>query len=81
MAISRRTKRAMVRSMCGVKLVDRKSNEELMEMLGLEETLDKMAKVNGAFWYGHVVRRDDDNFLKKTLMLEMNGRRNQGRPK
>ena len=34
MAILRRTERAMVRSMCGVKLVDRKNTEELMEMLG-----------------------------------------------
>ena len=29
-----RTERAMVRSMCGVKLVDRKKMEDLMEMLG-----------------------------------------------
>ena len=56
MAISRRTERAMVRSMCGVKLVDRENNEELMEMLVLEETLDKIAKANGVLWYGHVVR-------------------------
>ena len=34
--------------MCGVKLVDRKKMEELMEMLGLKETLDKMVKANGA---------------------------------
>ena len=47
MAILRRTGRAMVRSMCGVKLVDRKNMEDLMEMLGLKETLDKMAKANG----------------------------------
>ena len=33
-AILRRTERAMVRSMCGVKLVDRKNMEELMAMLG-----------------------------------------------
>ena len=38
MAILRRTERAMVRSMCGVKLVDRKNMEELMEMLGLRVT-------------------------------------------
>ena len=63
MAISRRTERAMVRSTCGVKLVDRKNNEELMEMMGLEETLDKMAKVNGVLRHEHVVRRDDDNVL------------------
>ena len=72
MAISRRTERAMARLMCGVKSVDRKNNEHLMEMLGLEETLDKMAKVNGILWYGHMVRRDDDNVLKKSLMLEVN---------
>ena len=81
MAISRRTERAMVRSMCGVKFVDRKNNEELMEMLGLEETLDKMAKVNEVLWYEHVVRRDDDNVVKKALMLELNGQRNRERPK
>ena len=38
MVILRRTERAMVRSMCGVKLVDRKNTEELMKMLGLKET-------------------------------------------
>ena len=30
---------------CGVKLVDRKNNDELMEMMGLKETLNIMAKV------------------------------------
>ena len=65
----------------GVKLVDIKNNEELMEMLGLKETFDKMAKVNGVLWYECVVRRDDDNFLKKALMLEVNGQRNRGRLK
>ena len=47
MAILRRTERALVRSVSGVKLVDRKKMEALMEMLGLKETLDRMAKVNG----------------------------------
>ena len=62
-------------------LVDRKNNEELMKMLGLEEILDKMAKINGVLWHGQVVRRDDDNVLKKALMLEVNGQQNRGRPK
>ena len=56
MAILRRTERAMVRSMCVVKLVDRKKMEELMEMLGLKETLYRMAKANGIRWYEHVIR-------------------------
>ena len=47
MGLWRRIERAMVRSMYGVKLVDRKKMEELMEMLGLKETLDRMATANG----------------------------------
>ena len=65
MAISGGTESAMLRSMCAVKLVDRKNNEELMKMLGLEEILNKMAKINGALWHGQVIRRDVDNVLKK----------------
>ena len=45
-----------------------------MEMLGLKETLDRMAKANGVRWYGHVIRRDDDNILKKTMMMKINGK-------
>ena len=52
-----------------------------MKMLGLNETLDKMAKVNGVLWYGHIVRRDDDNVSNKTLTLEVNGQQNREKPK
>ena len=34
--------------------MDRKNTEDLMKMLGLKETLDKMAQANGVRWYGHV---------------------------
>ena len=81
MIILRRTERAMVRSMCGVKLVDGKNTEDLMKMLGLMETLDKMAQANGVRWCGHVVRRDEESILKKAMMLQVNGQRNRGRPK
>ena len=70
-----------MRPMCGVKLVDRKNMEELMEMLGLKETLDRTAKANGVKWYGHAIRRDDDNILKKAIMVEVKGQRKRGRPK
>ena len=45
----------MLGSKCAVKLVDRKNNEELMKMLGLEEILDKMAKINGVLWHGEMM--------------------------
>ena len=38
MAILRRTERVMVRAMCGVKLMEKRRTEDLMEMLGLKES-------------------------------------------
>ena len=64
MAILRRTERAMVRAMCGAKLMEKERTEDLMEMLGLKETVVQVAKPNGVRWYGHVSRRDDGHFVK-----------------
>ena len=69
MIILKRTERASVRLMCGVKLVDGKNTEDLMKMLGLKETLDKMAQVNGVRWYEHVVTRNEESILKNAMML------------
>ena len=44
MVILRRTERAMVRAMCGAKLMEKKKTEDLIEMLGLKETVVQMAK-------------------------------------
>ena len=74
MAILRRTEKAIMRSMCGVNLVDRKKIENLMKMLGLKETLHKRAKANGVRWYGYVIRRGDDDITKKAMMMEVNGK-------
>ena len=41
-----RTERAMIRAMCGVKLLDQRNSEELMDMLGIKESLDRMAKAS-----------------------------------
>ena len=76
-----RIQRAMMRSMCGVKLVDRKKMEDPMGMLSLKETLDIMVKANGVRWYGHVIRRDNDNILKRAMMMKINGQRKRGRSK
>ena len=62
MATLRRTERAMIRAMCGVKLLDRRNSEELMDMLALKESLDTMAKASSMRWYGHVLRKEDKGF-------------------
>jgi len=51
----------MIRVMCGVKLMDKRNTEKLMAMLSLEESLDRMAKASSMRWYGHVLRREDNN--------------------
>ena len=81
MAILRRTERAMVRAMCGAKLIEKKRTEDLMEMLGLKETAVQMAKANGGRWYRHVLRRDDRHVLRKVGEFEVRGKRKRGRPK
>ena len=57
MAILRRTERAMIRAMCGLKLLDQRNSEELMDMLGIKESLGRMAKASSMRWYGHVLRK------------------------
>ena len=78
MAILRRTERAMVRAMCGTKLMEKKRTEELREMLGLKETVVQMGKVNGVRWYEHVLKRDDGHVLRKALEFEIKSKRKQG---
>ena len=52
-----------------------------MDMLGLKETIDRLATANGVRWYGHVLRRDDNSVLRVALNLKVTGKRKRGRPK
>ena len=40
MAILRRIEKAMMRAMCGVKIIQKRRSQELMSLLGLKDTLD-----------------------------------------
>ena len=48
-----------------------------MEVLGLKKTVVQIAKVNRVRWYGHVLRRDDVQVLRKALELKSRSRGNQ----
>ena len=76
-----KTERGMVRAMCSQNVVDRKMTKKQMVMLGLKETIDRLAIANGVRWYGHVLRRDDHSVLKVALTLEVSGKIKRGRPK
>ena len=64
MAIVRRMETAMIRAMCDVKLIDQRNSEELMNMLGIKESLDRMAKASSMRWYGDVLRKEDENVIE-----------------
>ena len=76
-----RTERAMERNMCGVKLMDKKSTKDLMQILDLNEAMDQLAKASSVRWYGHVLRKDKNNFLRRALDLMVRGTMKRGRPK
>ena len=61
-------------------LVEKKSSEELKGLLGLEEILNRRPKANRVRWYGHVLRRDSNDVLRRALDFEVVGRRGRGRP-
>lgn len=77
----RRTERAMIRKMCGVQLVDRKNTKELMERIGLKDTIVEVVRRSGLRWLGHVLRKRDDEGVKRVWNLEVEGKRGRGRPK
>ena len=60
--------------------MDKKSTKDLMQMLDLNETMDQLAKANSVRWYGHVLRKDKNNFLKRAFDLIAKGTRKIGRP-
>ena len=44
-----------------------------MFMLGLSEAVDQLAMTNSVRWYGHELRRDCGNILRRALDLEVGG--------
>ena len=67
--------------MCGVQLKDKNISTDLTFMLGLSETMDKLAMANGVHWYGHVLRREDGLVLRMVLDFKVEGHRKKGSPK
>ena len=50
-----------------------------MVMLGLKETIDKLAKANGVRWYRHVLRSEEEDILRKALCFKVEDQRKRGR--
>jgi hypothetical protein len=69
----------MIRWMCGVSLRDRKSSADLRDMIGVRPIKD-VCRQNRLRWFGHVERKDDDDWVKRCSGFVVEGKRPVGRP-
>ena len=58
-----RSKKAMMRAMCGVRIIEKRRSQELMSFLGLKDTLNGLARASRVRWYGHLLKRDNGDVL------------------
>src|SRR3989441_2594029 len=75
-----RTENNMVRWMSGVTLNDRRTSEELRQGLGIE-SVDKFVSCGRLRWYGHVERKNADDWVSECRNLEVVGDTSKGRGK
>ena len=80
MVALQRAEMRMVRCMYGVKLKDRLPSKELRERLGIHD-IALVLQQNRLRWYGHVLRKEDDDWVKRCMEYEVEGSRPRGRPK
>ena len=73
----------MIRWMCGISLKDRRTNEELRRLVGVEPIISlEVADWDGTdLWWGKVMRKGDEDWVKKCVEYRVEGRRLVGRPR
>jgi hypothetical protein len=73
-----RAERTMMRRMCGVSLRDRVPIAELRERLGII-AISQVVRKGRLRWYGHVMRKEDDDCVKACIKMEVEGKIGKGR--
>ena len=70
----------MIRWMCGISLKDRMTNEELRKLVRVEPIIT-FIRSGRMRWYGHVMRKGDEDWVKKCMEYRVEGRIPVGRPR
>ena len=65
-----RTEMRMAQWLCGVSLRDRVPRVELRERMGIKLVSD-IVKQNRLRWLGHVLRKDDGDWVKKSMSYKV----------
>jgi len=61
-----------VRWMCDIKTKDTVSCKQLRDRLGINDIISLLLQ-NRLQWYGHVLRKDDNEWVKKCMEYEVEG--------
>ena len=67
----------MIRWMCGntgISMEDRRTNEELRRLVGIEP-ITTVIRSGRLIWHGHVIRKTDEEWVKKCMEFRVEGRR------
>jgi len=75
-----RAEMRMVSWKCGIKLQDRVPSKGLRERLGLYDIISVL-QLSRLRWYGHVLQKEDNDWVKKCMEYEVEGARPRGRLK
>jgi len=66
--------------MCEIKVEDRVPGKELREILGINDIISVLQQ-NRLRCYAHVLRKEDNDWVKKCMEYEVESTRPRGRPK
>ena len=67
-----------VRCMCGMSLRERKTNAELRKSLVIKD-IDEVMRWSRLRWMGHVLRKDKDDWVRRSMEMVVEGERGVGR--
>ena len=69
-----RAEMPMITWMCGVSLKYRSTSEALRKFVGVQP-ITTVIRSGRLRWYGHVMRKSDENWVKKCMEYRVEGRR------
>ena len=75
-----RAEMQIIRWMCGISLKDWRTNEELRKLVGVEP-IATFIRSGRLRWYRHVMRKGDEDWVKKCMEYRVEGKRPVGRPR
>ena len=70
----------MIRWICSVSLEDRRTLEELRTLLGVEP-ITTVIRSGMLKWYGHVMKKNDEDWVEKCMEIKVEGRKPVGTPR